>query len=477
MKTQGVTVIRRGDETTIKECGVLDDDLKRSERAFLPENDTDGEMLTKSSCGESDRSGQVAEFTDEGNMALTIENSGETLESEKMIGRETLAEENMYVDCGQTLVAKEDEATHYAEILTTTPCESTISMARRTRESSNPVLRLCYGEQDLSNADSTEECEPRAVGQDERRTVYQNTQEQRDSSPTLHHTRSDSDIFYVNEGFPAKRDNSHQLYVNFDNDQQETKVPNDTSDTESLYEDIDDVYEAMSSRCTSKPIGIVYASMDFSAARNTSPSSVDSPCSRSSSFGSFERPERRRIATSTSELSPLPSNKPPELPRRTCGSLSRRARPNSLHFGGVDRHEAIADFGLYTGTLVGRCTLMKSSPKSVQRVVGDFLAREKKERSKPVSLEVTAEFLRLSLNCAPWSLLAQSALDDIGCVATVNANNKTALGYTVSRPGEDTYCYVLHCSGVDAIKESILSTFKRQPDPPVSAPLNKVIII
>ena len=59
----------------------------------------------------------------------------------------------------------------------------------------------------------------------------------------------------------------------------------------------------------------------------------------------------------------------------------------------------------------------------------------------------------------------------------MNANNKTALGYTVSRPGEDTYCYVLHCSGVDAIKESILSTFKRQPDPPVSAPLNKVIII
>ena len=472
MKTEGV--IRRGDETTITECGVgvFDDDLKRSERAFLPENDTDGELLTKPSCGETDRSGQVMEFTDEGNMALTIENSGETLESEKeMIGRETPLEENMYVDCGRTLVAKEDEATHYAEILTTTPCKSTISMARRTRESSNPILRLCYGEQDVSSADSAEECESRnMVSQDQHRcTVYQNTQEQRDLRPTLHHTRSDSDIFYVNEGYPAKRDNSH-LYVNFDNDQQETRVSNDTSDTESLYEDIDDVYEAMSSRCTSKPIGIVYASMDFSAARNTSPTSVDSPCSRSSSFGSFERPERRRVATFASEHLPLPSDKPPELPRRTSGSLSRRARPKSLHFGGGNRHEAIAEFGLYTGTLVGRCTLMKSSPKSVQHVVSDFLAREKKERSKPVSLEVTAEFLRLSLNCAPWSLLAQSTLDHIGCVATVSANNKTALGYTVSKPGEDTYCYVLHCSGVDAIKESILSTFKRQPDPPVSAP-------
>jgi hypothetical protein len=103
----------------------------------------------------------------------------------------------------------------------------------------------------------------------------------------------------------------------------------------------------------------------------------------------------------------------------------------------------------------------RTSPKSIQKIIGDYLAREKKEHSKPVSFQVTSEFLCLSYNCAPWWLLAKNSVDDIGCITTYSANNKTALGYTISKPGEDTRLFVIHCSDADQIKDAIVKNFKR----------------
>lgn len=414
------------------------------------------------------------------NMKAIGKDSTEVIKSDNGLNRRETAEEDMYVDCRRWLVRKEDQTAHYAQIVTKKPCSLPISSTRRTRESSNPILRLYYGDEDRSICGpDSEECRPCGIAQAQHDSpLYENTSTTH-SHPKVQYGRSDSGIAYVNTTQESEANvNDSHVYVNFENttgtnndDKGKNEKANptyETSDSESLYEDIDDVYEEMSPRSSSKPINIVYASIDFSS-KNISPSSVGSG-SLSSSVGSLERPDLRRSPSCSSgyfswSSRSLDVDKPPELPQRTSGSFLRRPRPTSLHLGSCNDLSVLTEFGLYTGTLVGSCAVLKNSPKSVQHIIADFLAREKKERSKPVSIEVNGEFLRLSLNCAPWSLLAQNTIDDIGCVATFSANNKTALGYTISKPGEDARCYVVHCSDADAIKNSIMSTFKT-PDPP-----------
>ena len=411
-------------------------------------------------------------------------------------------------------VPKEQETTNYAEIIRTKPCSSPPKLpvpkstapkspARQTRESDNPILRTPGKDTDksriLTRLDCEDNCRPRITQDDSAlyanahtarhvreygRENSQNTHKkvqrcQSDSElvyentdPEIVYQNTDSEIVYQNTSDDF---NTSHVYENFEDRMKSRELrtslsikstnSNETSETESLYEDLDIVYEEMSSplqgRPVSKPIDIVYTSIDFGARKNSSPASAGS-CSNLSSFGSLERQELRRCTSYCYGNAPLGVGKPPELPQRGSGSFTKRSRPRSLHLGNSQGTQN-TDFGLglYTGTLVGSCIVARTSPKSIQKIIGDYLAREKKEHSKPVSFQVTSEFLCLSYNCAPWWLLAKNSVDDIGCITTYSANNKTALGYTISKPGEDTRLFVIHCSDADQIKDAIVKNFKR----------------
>ncbi|XP_028398504.1 uncharacterized protein LOC114522083 [Dendronephthya gigantea] len=407
-------------------------------------------------------------------------------------------DEDFYIICEGHSIPKEQDTTNYAEIRTKIPClpvdtttKPSSSEARRTRESDNPILRL-----DKPDTSSVVDCEKdygqrRKIVTKDDFALYENTHpakhvrqhgrqkndEKRcctcsDSEIGYHNT--DSEIVYQNT---SDSFNSSHVYENFERktgwcaqrmNSERSTASNETSETESLYEDLDDVYEAMSPpKCASKPIDIVYTSIAFEQRVKASPTSVGS-YSNSSSLGSLDRPVLHRSVSYSYGGAPLGVGKPPELPpQRIRGSRSytgnsRRPRPQSLH---MECQHPTTDFGLglYTGTLVGCCIVTKTSPKSVQKVIGDYLAREKKDQSKPVSFQVTSESLRLGLNCAPWRILAENSVDDIGCITTYSSSNKTALGYTISKPGEDTKLFVIHCSDADQIKDAIVRNFKRPP--------------
>jgi hypothetical protein len=408
-------------------------------------------------------------------------------------------------DCEERCIPKDQETTQYAQIITnTTSCTpARKSSTRRTRESDHPILRDPKDIDRSRTSESEDNARP-MITQDDF-ALYENARAAKsvrecsgenslNGERKIHCSRSDSELAYENvraEIVYQNTDaeivyqntsddfNTSHIYENFEERRKSSRelkaslsvnstASNDTSETESLYEDLDIVYEEMSSplqpRPASKPIDIVYTSIDFGTRKTTSnpsPRSVSS-CTTSSSMGSLERPELRRCASYCYGNAPLGVGQPPELPQRGSGSFTRRSRPRSLHMGNPEGTQN-TDFGLglYTGTLVGSCIVAKSSPKSIQKIIGDHLAREKKEHSKPVSFQVTSEFLCLSYNCAPWWLLAKSSVDDIGCITTYSASNRTALGYTISKPGEDTRLFVIHCSDADQIKEAIVKNFKR----------------
>lgn len=425
--------------------------------------------------------------------------------------RETTENEDIMV-CDGRSIAKEHNTDHYAEILTVQSCSGRKSPGRKTvqkspgknlrtkspnretrrklsprvtRNSDNPIL--CYA--------SDSESQTKKISQDDS-ALYENTntvsygrdcvQSLRNGQHLLrpmHSSQSDSEIVYQNTSTDDFSENTSPIYENFEDnprclrttDSIRSNASNETSETESLYEDLDDIYEAMSpplrTRSVSKPIDIVYTSLDFPR-KSTSPTSVRSCTYSTSSFGSLDRTRLRRCQSYCYGGGPfgLPcGEKPPELPQRGGGCFTKRPRPSSMHLGKQDvltefsNQDASLDNGLgvYTGTLVGSCTVMKTSPKSVQKTIGDILAREKREHSKPVSFDVSTDNLTLGLNCAPWNMLAENSVDDIGCVTTFSSNNKTALGYTISKPGEDTRLFVIHCSDADQIKEAIVNYFKR----------------
>ena len=404
-------------------------------------------------------------------------------------------------ECEERSIPKEQETTHYAQIITNTTSSSARKLsARKTRESDHPILRD-HKDTDTSRTSDTEDNGQPIIMQDDF-ALYENTRAgktvrnySRENSLNeerkIHSSQSDSELAYENvhtENIYQNTDpeiiyqntsddfNTSHIYENFEGRTKscelksslsiKSNTSNEASETESLYEDLDIVYEEMSSplrpRATSKPIDIVYTSIDFGARKtNPSPVSVGS-CTNSSSLGSLERPELRRCTSYCYGNAPFGVGKPPELPQRGSGSFTQRSRPRSMHLGNPEGPQT-ADYGLglYTGTLVGSCIVAKTSPKSIQKIIGDYLAREKREHSKPVSFQVTSEFLCLSYNCAPWWLLAKNSVDDIGCITTYSANNRTALGYTISKPGEDTRLFVIHCSDADQIKETIVKNFKR----------------
>ena len=406
--------------------------------------------------------------------------------------------EDFYIICEGLSIQKEQDTTNYAEIRTKVPCSSvdkstkpSSSEARRTRESDNPILRL-----DKPDTSSVVDCENdyrqrKIVTQDDF-AQYENTHpakhvreyRRRKNNEKRQCTCSDSEIGYCNTDSEivyqntSDRFNSSHIYENFERktgwcaqriNSEKSTASNETSETESLYEDLDDVYEAMSppsrQRCVSKPIDIVYTSIAFEEHGITSTASFGS-CSNSSSLGSIERPGLHRSVSYSYGGAPFGVGRPPELPPqrlrggRSYTSNSRRPRPQSLHTE-CQNPSSDCGLGLYTGTLVGCCSVTKTSPKSVQKVIGDYLAREKKDQSKPVSFQVTSESLRLGLNCAPWRILAENSVDDIGCITTYSSSNKTALGYTISKPGDDTKLFVIHCSDADQIKDAIVRNFKR----------------
>lgn len=448
------------------------------------------------------------------NMNVTYENIKDLNNKvrSRSVGSETEYVE--FIVCEGSSIPNEQQTTHYAEIHTRKPAESlaretptkspdksakspaksakspaksTESLPRKTRESDNPILRGSH-DNDKSD-DSKDNCRPRFTQDDS--ALYENTRTAkhvlscgRENSRNGHEkqcSRSDSELVVQQQPqqnidpeivcqHTSDVFNTYHVYENFEDRMKsrmsiKSTTSNETSETESLYEDLDIVYEEMSppsqQRPVSKPIDIVYTSIDFGRRTNSSPVSVGS-CSNSSSLGSLERPELRRSTSYSCGNVPLAVGKPPELPQRGSGSFTKRSRPRSLHLGNPEGTQN-TDFGLglYTGTLVGSCIITKTSPKSIQKVIGDYLAREKKEQSKPVSFQVTSEFLCLSYNCAPWWLLAKNSVDDIGCITTYSANNKTALGYTISKPGDDTRLFVIHCSDADQIKEAIVKIFKR----------------
>lgn len=449
------------------------------------------------------------------NMNVTYENIKDLNNKvrSRSVGSETEYVE--FIVCEGSSIPNEQQTTHYAEIHTRKPAESlarktptkspdksdkspaksakspaksTESLPRKTRESDNPILRGSH-DNDKSD-DSKDNCRPRFTQDDS--ALYENTrtakhvlscgrENSRNGHEKLQCSRSDSERVVQQQPqqnidpeivcqHTSDVFNTYHVYENFEDRMKsrmsiKSTTSNETSETESLYEDLDIVYEEMSppsqQRPVSKPIDIVYTSIDFGRRTNPSPVSVGS-CSNSSSLGSLERPELRRTTSYSCGNVPLAVGKPPELPQRGSGSFTKRSRPRSLHLGNPEGTQN-TDFGLglYTGTLVGSCIITKTSPKSIQKVIGDYLAREKKEQSKPVSFQVTSEFLCLSYNCAPWWLLAKNSVDDIGCITTYSANNKTALGYTISKPGDDTRLFVIHCSDADQIKEAIVKIFKR----------------
>ena len=417
------------------------------------------------------------------------------------VGRET--EDDGFILCDGYCIPNEQNTTHYAEILTrTSRSASKESPSRRTRESDNPILRLSDNtcKSDILKAiDRESKCRPNVTQDDfalyeNMRSVKQlrdyGTQNSQNGHKKVHCSRSDSELVCENTDSESLSENTGSeivyentlkgfktspLYENFEDYKNMRSCRNresvksttsiETSESESFYEDLDVVYEAMSppsqQRAVSKPIDIVYTSIDFGGRNDSSPVSVES-LTNSSSFGSFDKTEIRRCTSYCYGNAPLGVGKPPELPQRGSGSFTKRSRPRSCHLGNPEGCQT-TDFGLglYTGTLVGSCIIIKTSPKSVQKIIGDYLAREKKGQSKPVSFQVTNEFLCLSYNCAPWWLLAKNSVDDIGCITTYSTNNRTALGYTISKPGEDTRLFVINCSDADQIKEAIVRNFKR----------------
>lgn len=406
-----------------------------------------------------------------------------------------------FILVGGRCIAQEQDRTHYAEILTRnsiSPDTKWSSPAlkpsvRRTRKSDNPILRLSDDNSDILN-DTNNEHAPKSTQDDF--ALYENMRAARNARKfekeqgrKIHVSHSDSDLVCHNTNSEVLYENTHSeivyqnarddfntshVYENFEDKQRvlgtrlsvNSTTSTETSETESFYEDLDVVYEAMSPptlrpSTVSKPIDIVYSSIDFGRRQNESPVSASS-CTNSSSFGSLERPELRRCTSYCYGNGPLGVGPPPELPQRGSGSFTKRSRPRSCHMGNTEGSQ-ITNFGLgmYTGTLIGSYVISKTSPKSVQKTIGEYLAREKKEHSKPVSFEVTSEYLSLSYNCAPWWLLAKNSVDDIGCITTYNTNNKTALGCTISKPGEDTRLFVIQCSDADQIKEAIVRNFQQ----------------
>ena len=420
-------------------------------------------------------------------------------------GRQT--ENDGFIVVSGRSIPQEQDTTHYAEILTRTSCSPNSKWSspavkptvRRTRMSDNPILRLLDANDNSDILNGTDNDQRPKSTQDDF-ALYENTHTaknarkfEKGNAPNvgrkLHVSHSDSDLVCHNTNPEALYENTHSeivyqnarddfntshLYENFENKSRALRArfsvnsttSNETSETESLYEDLDVVYEAMSPpalrpRSASKPIDIVYSSIDFGRRQNASPVSAES-YSNSSSLGSLERPELRRCTSYCYGNAPLGVGQPPELPQRGSGSFTKRSRPRSCHMGNTEGSQ-ITNFGLgmYTGTLIGSYVITKTSPKSVQKTIGDYLAREKKEYSKPVSFEVTSEYLSLSYNCAPWWLLAKNSVNDIGCITTYNTTNKTALGCTISKPGEDTRLFVIQCSDADQIKDAILRNFQQ----------------
>lgn len=415
------------------------------------------------------------------------------------IQRENLYE-NDSVPCKGHSVSRENTTTVYAQLaeIQTTACSTDITKVptRRTRQSDHPILCISK-DSDLSDVIKGVDSEGilSTVSQDDFAS-YENTRTRKylhdDDNDNAQNrecvsdrrTRSNSELtdahinpenLYENTDFgtvsETTSDSSH-VYENFEDKLKshemrmslKSTMLNEAPETESLYEHLDIVYEEMSppaqQKSVSKPIDIVYTSIDFGARKcSPSPGSVGSS-SMSSSFGSLERPELRRCTSYCYGNAPLGVGKPPELPERGSGSFTKRSRPRSCHINNLEGTQ-ITDFGLgqYTGTLVGSCIISKTSPKSVQKIIGDYLAREKKERSKSVSFQVTSESICLSYNVPPWWALAKNSLEDIGCITTYSANNKTALGYTISKPGEDTRLFVIHCSDADQIKDGIIKYF------------------
>ncbi len=236
------------------------------------------------------------------------------------------------------------------------------SPARQTRESDNPILRTPGKDTDksriLTRLDREDNCRPRITQDDS--ALYENAHTARhvreygreDSQNThkkVQRCQSDSELVYENTHpeivyqitdpeivYQNTSDdfNTSHVYENFEDRMKSRELrtslsikstnSNETSETESLYEDLDIVYEEMSSplqgRPVSKPIDIVYTSIDFGARKNSSPASAGS-CSNLSSFGSLERQELRRCTSYCYGNAPLGVGKPPELPQRGSGKF------------------------------------------------------------------------------------------------------------------------------------------------------------
>lgn len=388
--------------------------------------------------------------------------------------------------------AKDKDTTHYAEIVKGTPrnVEKTVQRRRQTRESDHPILQLSsdYKERQLEDCD-----EGLVMADDVSVTVSDEYAESLTSNgENCSVSRLDSELVYKDIHSEVLYTNTHETEVLYENasvltehiyenvecekkkKQREKSITSNCSfDTESLYEHID-IYESMTSprrRFASEPIDIVKSSVNLnSSVSSESPRSLESYSNSGSltSYGSFERPDLRRCTSYCYGNAPFGVGRPPELPHRDSVNFTKKCRPRSFYLGNEEGYQADNQgLGCYTGTLVGSGIVKKTSPKSVQKIIGDYLSREKKDFSKPVSLQITNEFICLSYNCAPWWLLAKNSLDDIGCITTYNNNSKTALGYTISKPGEDTRLFVVHCSDADQIKDVIVKNF-RQPYAPNS---------
>lgn len=364
----------------------------------------------------------------------------------------------------------------YAEIILTNKVTDFVP-SRPTRDSENPILRHDFSSslsflpnlRDLRKH-LTEVSQDRYLEQRSAKTTPSTTPEcarkpgetserlSKSVSPkhSPKHSPKDSAL-YVNMGLPfsdddrssnSRRSSASSISIHERQSLSSTEDANRDME-ESPYENMKDVFAQESGRPRegSAPVDIVYSDLHFHEARRSRMSKLKLEKTISTPAGSAHD---KLIVESRSRS--LPGQASPLLPPRQ--NTLNDPRPKSKSLGKLSG----GTLGFYVARFVKRTTVQRSNSKTLQATIHDIVSKTKVDDCSSVNVEVTSDMIRISINCAPFEVIAKFDVENIGCI-DLYEQDPTTLGVIVCPPEADAECYVIRCPDAQLICSAVKNAF------------------